>query len=185
MEEFIKKAVDMATTSGGQILLAIVVSVVGLLLVKLLVKIANVWADESKRKKFDLFIVAMMAIIVAITVVAVLLMAWIGIPIMSFLYGLDFEQFRELSYIMLAAGGVTAAIDFLYQIITVLRRQRVVMGLYLIVFALSVLILMLLINMVGLKGAVIGYLVVMAILAVLLVREYISQRLKFARASRR
>ena len=162
-----------------------ILMIVGLIYKPLLVKIANVWADESKRQKFDLFIVAMMAIIVVITVVAVLLMAWIGIPIMSFLYGIDFEQFRELSYIMLAAGGVTAAIDFLYQIITVLRRQRVVMGLYLIVFALSILILMLMINMVGLKGAVIGYLVVMAILAVLLVREYISQRLKFARASRR
>ena len=37
------------------------------------------------------------------------------IPVMSFLYGVDFEQFRGLCYIMLAAGGVTAAIDFLYQ----------------------------------------------------------------------
>ena len=87
--------------------------------------------------------------------------------------------------IMLAAGGVTAAIDFLYQIITVLRRQRVVTGLYLIVFALSVLILVLMINMVGLKGAVIGYLIVMTILLVLLVREYISQRIKLSRDSRR
>lgn len=60
------------------------------------------------------------------------MMATIGIPVMSFMYGVDFEQFRGLSYIMIAAGGVTAIIDFIYQVITVLRRQKSVMKLYVI-----------------------------------------------------
>jgi len=89
-----------------------------------------------------------------------------------------------LCYIMIAAGGVTAAIDFLYQVITVLRRQNVVLGLYLITFVLSLLVLTLMINMVQLKGAVIGYLIVMCILLVLLAREYITQRIGLGRGTR-
>ena len=147
----------------------------------MLVKMANVWADESRRGRFDLLIVAMVVLIVVITVVGMLFMGWIGLAIMSFMYGVDFTQFAQLQYIMLAAGGVTAAIDFLYQVITILRRQQVVMGLYLITFGFSLLVLILMITMMGLQGAVVGYLIVMSILLILLVREYIMQRLKFAR----
>ena len=148
----------------------------------MLVKMANAWADESRRSRFDLLIVAMVAFIVVITVIGIAFMAWVGIPLMSFLYGLDFSPYAQLSYIMLAAGGVTAAIDFLYQVITILRRQQVVMGLYLITFGFSLLVLILMVTMMELEGAVVGYLIVMAILLILLVREYITQRLKFARA---
>ena len=154
--------------------------VVGLIYKPMLVRIANMWADERRRKRFDMVILAMGGVILAITLISIGFMAWIGIPLMSILYGVDFEQFRELSYIMLAAGGLTACIDFLYQIVTVLRRQRGVVGLYLITFGLSLLILILMITMVGLKGAVIGYLLVMAILFVLLLREYIVQRRQFS-----
>ena len=158
---------------------------VGMIYKPLLVKLANVWADESRRKRFDIVIIAMIALIVGITVVGILFMNWIGIPIMSFMYGLDFEPFKQLSFIMLAAGGVTAAIDFLYQVITILRRQQVVLGLYLITFGFSLLVLILMTTMMQLQGAVVGYLIVMSILLILLVREYLTQRLKFSKGGRR
>ena len=116
-------------------------------------------------------------VIVALTGVTAFVMGWIGIPVMSFLYGLDFEQFRGLCFIMIAAGGVTAAIDFLYQVITVLRRQKSVMRLYVITFGFSLFVPILLVNFTGLPGAVIGYLIVMCILFVLLVGDYIGIRL--------
>ncbi len=147
----------------------------------LLVKMARLWADESRRRRFDIIIVAMMVLIVAITLVGALVMAWIGIPIMSFLYGIDFEPYRQLSIIMLAAGGVTAGIDFLYQIITILRRQRAVLSLYLITFGFSLLVLILMITMMQLEGAVVGYLIVMSILLILLIREYALQRIDYSR----
>ena len=158
---------------------------VGMIYKPLLVKLANVWADESRRKRFDLVIIAMIALIVGITVVGVLFMNWVGIPIMSFMYGVDFAPFKQLSFIMLAAGGVTAAIDFLYQVITILRRQQVVLGLYMITFGFSLLVLILMTTMMKLQGAVVGYLIVMSILLILLVREYVTQRLKFSKGGRR
>ena len=117
---------------------------------------------------------AVLAIIVALTFGVAAFMGTIGIPIMSFLYGVDFEQFRGLAYVMVATGGVCAAIDFLYQIITVLRRQKAVTRVYLLTLGFSLFVPPLLIGFTGLPGAVLGYLIVMCILLVLLVTEYLS-----------
>lgn len=154
---------------------------VGSIYKPLLVRMAQMWADAEKRRRFDLVILAIVAVVVVITLVVIFIMGWIGIPIMSFMYGIDFEQFRGLSYIMIAAGGVTAIIDFLYQVITVLRRQKSVMKLYVITFGFSLFVPILLIDFTGLPGAVIGYLIVMTILLVLLVWEYASIRIDLAR----
>ena len=154
---------------------------VGSIYKPLLVRMAEMWADAEKRSRFDLVILAIVGVVIVITLVVIVIMGWIGIPIMSFMYGVDFEQFRGLSYIMIAAGGVTAIIDFLYQVITVLRRQKSVMKLYLITFGFSLFVPILLIDFTGLPGAVIGYLIVMTILLVLLVWEYISIRVDLHR----
>ncbi len=154
---------------------------VGSIYKPLLVRMAQMWADAETRRRFDLVILAIVGVVVAITLAVIFVMGWIGIPIMSFMYGIDFEQFRGLSYIMIAAGGVTALIDFLYQVITVLRRQKSVMKLYLITFGFSLFVPILLIDFTGLPGAVIGYLIVMTILLVLLVWEYITIRIDLTR----
>ncbi len=143
----------------------------------MLLRMAAAWADPSKRKRFDLIIALMFLVIVAITAVMALIMGWFGLTLMGILYGIDFEPYRGLCYVMLAAGGVTAGIEFLYQVITVLRRQRAVTKLYLMTFGFSVFVPILLVNFTGLPGAVIGYLIVMCILLVLLVSEYASIRM--------
>lgn len=145
----------------------------------LLLRMAHQWADPEQRKKFDWTIVGIMAFIVVLTFIMMGVMGWIGLPIMSWLYGLDFGQFRGLCFIMLAAGGVTAAIEFIYQVITVLRRQNQLMRSYVIAFGFSLFVPILLIEFTGLPGAIIGYLIVMAILFVLLISEYVSIRLEF------
>lgn len=142
----------------------------------LLVRLAGVWQDESKRKRFNLILIGMLALIIGLTVVNVVVMAWIGIPVMSFLYGIDFEPYRGLSYIMLVTGGVTAAIDFLYQVITIMRRQKDVTTLYIVAFFFSLFVPILLVMFTGLPGAVLSYLIVMTLLFVLLVWEYIRIR---------
>ena len=143
----------------------------------LLLRMAAAWADPTKRKKFDLIIFVVFLVILAITGVMAFIMSWFGLTLMSILYGIDFEPYRGLCFVMLAAGAVTAGIEFLYQVITVLRRQRAVTKLYLITFGFSVFVPILLVNFTGLPGAVIGYLIVMCILLVLLVTEYASMRM--------
>lgn len=142
----------------------------------LLVRMAGVWQDTSKRRQFDLILVGLLLFVVALTAGFLAIMAWIGVPVLGVLYGIDFEPMRGLLYVMLVAGGVTAAIDFLYQVITVMRRQRDVTTLYVVTFGFSLLIPVLLVSFTGLPGAILSYLIVMSILLVLLVWEYFRIR---------
>ena len=141
-----------------------------------MLRLASIWSNPRKRRRFDMVVFAVMAVILGITVATALFMGSIGIPIMSFMYGVNFERFRNLALLMIAAGGITAAIDFLYAIITVLRRQDDVMKLYLIAFAASVVAPLILVATLKLMGAVLSYLLVMLLLLVLLVLEYINIR---------
>ena len=145
-----------------------------------LVRLARIWDDPEKHRRFDLLVLAMMGVIALITGGMALVMGTVGIPVMSFMYGIDFEQFRSLCLVMVATGGVCACIDFLYQIITVLRAQEQVSRLYLIAIAFAVPVSMLLVNFAGLAGAVVSSLVSMAILLVLLVTEYFTIRKRMA-----
>ena len=144
-------------------------------------RLASIWASPRRRRRFDLIIVAAMGVILAITVVMALVMHWIGLPVMSVLYGVDFGRFALLATLMVAAGGVTAAIDFLYAIITVLRRQEGVMRLYLIATVASFALSFVLVNFIGLTGAVVSYLGTMVLLLALLVLEYAHIRQAIAR----
>ena len=152
----------------------IIIMAIGFIYKPQLMRLAEIWADPKRRGRFDLIVLTVLAIIVALTGGVAVVMGTVGIPVMSFLYGVDFEQFRGLCYVMVATGGVCAAIDFLYQIITVLRRQKAVTRVYLLTLGFSLFIPPLLIGFTGLTGAVLGYLIVMCILLVLLVTEYLS-----------
>lgn len=151
-----------------------IIMVIGFVYKPQLMRLAEIWADPERRSRFDIIVLAVLLLIVALTGGVGVFMATVGIPIMSFMYGVDFEQFRGLCYVMIATGGVCAAIDFLYQIITVLRRQKAVTRVYLLTLGFSLFVPPLLIGFTGLPGAVLGYLIVMCILLVLLVTEYLS-----------
>ena len=145
----------------------------------MLVKMANVWHDPEKRRRFDLIILAVVLGIVVITAVMGLVMMGFGLSLLGFLYGLDFEPFRQISLIMLIAGGLTAGIDFLYQTITILRRQKDVMMAYVVALILALFTPMLLIQYAQLEGAILSYLIVMAVLFILMLWIYF--RVRFSR----
>lgn len=147
-----------------------------------LVRLARIWDDPEKRRRFDLLVLAMIGVIALTTGAMALFMGTAGIPLLGIMYGLDFEQFRSLVYVMVGTGGVCACIDFLYQIITVLRAQGEVTLYYGAAFVFSVPVSMLLVNFAGLSGAVVGSLVCMAILLLLLVLQYFTIRSRMAKA---
>lgn len=149
-----------------------------------LLRLANIWSNPRRRKRFDLIVLAMVGVIALITAGTLLFMGWLGIPVMSFMYGVDFENYRTAAYLMIAAGGVSAAIDFLYAIITVLRHQESATKPYLITFAFALVVPTALIWVMGLGGAVIGYLASMVLLLVLLAMEYYRIRLNLSQRNR-
>ena len=147
----------------------------------LLLRLAAAWENPDERRTFNIIMMAVFGAIIAVTVFNLIIMNWIGIPIMSVLYNTDFEQFRVLMNLMIVAGGITAAIDFIYQIITVQRRQNSVVKLYLITFAFSLIASFALINSIGLMGAVITYLAEMCLLLILIVLQFADISVKTRR----
>ena len=146
----------------------------------LLVRMAGIWADMRTRKRFDILVVAMLAVIVAITCGVCAVMWAVGAPVLGLLYGVDFEPYRGLIVVMVVAGGVSAAIDFIYQAVTLLRKQGSVTKLYIVTFGFSLFIPTLLVGFTGLPGAVLSYLIIMSFLLVLLVWEYLRIRIALA-----
>lgn len=151
----------------------------------LLVRMAGVWQDTSKRRRFDLIMVGILLVIVVITAIVWAIMAWVGIPVLNFLYGVDFAPYRGLLYLMLITGGITAAIDFLYQLITIMRRQKDVTVLFVMTFIFSLFIPFLLISYAQLEGAVLSYVIIEAILFILLAWDYFKIRRDLSKAHAR
>lgn len=150
----------------------------------LLLRLAEAQADPNGKRTFNLIMGSVLGSVVVVTLLMLGFMDWLGIPLLGLLYGLDFEQFRTLVHVMVVAGGLTAAIDFLYQVITIQRKQNAVMKLYLIAFVVSLLASLALINLFGLAGAVAAYALEMAVLFALLVVQIVRIRLKAQRAQR-
>ena len=147
-----------------------------------LLRLSQIWSSPRQRRKFDIVVVAFVGAIVVITGLMALFMGTVGIDLLGMLYGLDFERFRTLAYLMVIAGGITAAIDFLHAVITVLRHAKDVMRVYIVCFAASVVVPLILVNLLGLTGAAASYLGVMALLLTLQVIEYVRIRKRIARA---
>jgi len=152
--------------------------IVGFVYKPQLVRLASLWQDGTKRGAFDLVVVAMMAACVVVSLGLLLFMDTVGIPLSGILYNTDFERFRTAQNLMLVAGGLAAAIDFLFQILTVLREQAAAMRLYVLAFVVVTAASIILVRTTGFMGAVYAYLAVMVVLFVLLVLQYVMVRIK-------
>lgn len=151
-----------------------IVMATGIIYKPQLVRLTNIWNDPNQRGRFNVVIAAMCGVIALITAVVAGFMGWLGIPILSFLYGVDFEQFRPLVLLMVLSGGFSAAIEFFCQIIAVLRQQLSILPLYLVGLVVALVASNVLINALGLAGTVYTYISVTALLVVMLVARYVS-----------
>ncbi len=142
-----------------------------------LVRIANIWADPKKHMKFDLIVLTVLGVCVVVTLGGLIYAKFIAVPLNGIMYAADFEPYRGAQYLMMIAGGITAGIDFLFQILTVLRKQAQATRIYLLSTLLALIISPILIRVYQLEGAVYSYLAVMVVLFAALVVTYIMNRL--------
>ena len=143
-----------------------------------LVRLAGIWQDPDRRRRFDLIVIAMLGACVVVTLGMLAFAAVLGIPLASLLYAADFEPLRGAQYLMLVAGGFAAASDFLFQILTVLREQASATRIYLGAFAFVAIASNVLIRTSGFMGAVMAYLAVMVLLFSLLALQYVLARVR-------
>ena len=83
MNEFISKTIEIGTTSGGKVLLAIAVAVAGLLLIKLITKIINKNLEKSKLDETVKRVISKIVKILLYLVLLVGLIEILGVPMTS------------------------------------------------------------------------------------------------------
>lgn len=130
----------------------------------LLTDLTKYWIDKDM-KPFVKIVRNILLWILLLTIAAMIGSYLVGAQILGILNGISIMKYRmELVYVMLA-GGVSAVVTFLYYIITVMRKQRLLLVGYFAGFVAALIIPRFLVPRLELIGAVISYGVCMILLA--------------------
>ena len=109
----------------------------------------------------------LIALVVGITVVTLAAGAWLGIPVLSWLYDLELVPYRGVMLVLIGAGGFNAVSILFYYALMVMRKQKQIFTGYTISFIVSILAPVWLVRYMGIMGAAAAYMLVMLVLTML------------------
>ena len=92
----------------------------------------------SLLSQFNKLILRQIALILLLSVAAIIGGYLLGIPVLSLIYGVDLTDYKKSLVILLIGGGALAIVNFLQMIITVARKQKLLNIGYLLAFLLFV-----------------------------------------------
>ena len=112
--------------------------------------------------------------------IIILLGAILGIPFLTFLYGIELTEFKSSFVILLLGGWCTALSGFLNRILILLRKQNLLIFIYLLVAIGERVLAQNLVRRWELLGAACAYFLGMLLLVVLMlgVMEHIRRKVK-------
>lgn len=145
----------------------IIYMLTGFVFKPMLVTMAEYWNGNKKMQLVSL-VKKVFVIVFALTGLGMGAVYLLGIPILSFVFGVNLSGYQWHAACMIAAGGVTAIINFLYYVLTVMRKQRSLMITYVLAFVLSLVLPSLFVAKWEIWGACLSYLVVVSGLAIML-----------------
>lgn len=96
-------------------------------------KMALLW-HEGKFTQFKNLIWKQAGLIVLLSMVAVLGGYFLGIPVLSLLYGVNLKEYKTALVILLIGGGALAFVNFFQMIITIVRKQNLLIVGYMFAF---------------------------------------------------
>lgn len=131
----------------------------------LLTPMAMAW-EEKDRKKFSGIIKKSMIWIGILTVGAVVGAYLLGIFFLNLLSGLDLSPYRIELVIVMLGGSMNAVITVLYYVLAVMRKQKWILIGYSIGFCVAIILTPFLVKLFGITGAVVAYVIPMAITAI-------------------
>lgn len=125
--------------------------------VPLLTMFRRLWTDGS-RALFARRCLLVCAWLLGMTAAVVAAGAWLGIPVLQWLYAVDLSGRRAVLLVVLVGGGFNSLATFLWNMLIVMRRQKEILCGDLISFAFALAAVPLLISRWGLMGAAASYL---------------------------
>ncbi|MDE7310324.1 MAG: lipopolysaccharide biosynthesis protein [Eubacterium sp.] len=120
---------------------------------------------ESRARKQELILLAIITLCLAAADL-------VGIPVLSALYGTDLNAYKAEFLILLLGGGMFAYVGYYCVLLTIMRRQSLVMYGYIGVSVLAFFMFHVIVKYYGILGAAIFYTVLMTLLAVFFYFSY-------------
>lgn len=123
--------------------------------------------EQGEYKAFAKLVAVLVATAVGIMVVTLGAGAWLGIPVLSWLYDIELAPYKSVMLVLIAAGGFNAVSILFYYALTVMRLQKEIFAGYTITFVVSIILPIVMVKAMGIAGAGTSYLIVMMLLTVL------------------
>lgn len=122
----------------------------------MLTPMANYW-NEKNRKEFVKIVKNAMIWITILTIGAVIGAYLLGIWFLNIISGLDLSAYRMELVIVMLGGSVNAIITVCYYVLTVMRKQFLILAGYGVGFCIALIVPKILVKSYGLRGAVAAY----------------------------
>ena len=133
-----------------------------------LVELAEYW-NKGDVDKLKTYFRRQLIIVFMIGAIIILFSAFIGTQVLSIFYGIDLNAYRIQFLVLLIGGTMTAIVDFCNNMITIIRKQKFLLWIYGIIFALAFVFTGLIVKKMMLMGAAISYSGLLCVQAVLMV----------------
>jgi|LSQX01.1.fsa_nt_gb O-antigen/teichoic acid export membrane protein len=134
----------------------------------LLTHMADLWTNLKVKELLNTILKLLTGIIV-LTIVVLLGGYFLGIPILSFVYGVDLRYYKSELMILLLGGGFGASVWLLNNVLTTMRKQKGLLLGYLIVSIITSVLSPILVREDAITGAALSYLCSIGILFVILI----------------
>lgn len=133
----------------------------------LLNTLASLWMKDDRRAFFGILAKGLL-VVAGVTAVALLAGYWLGIPVLSFIYGIDLGGYRPELMVLLVGGGFNAAAVIGYYGLVTMRCQKAVLVGYGAAALMAFVSVGPAITAGGLWGAAVLYTCLMALLSLIL-----------------
>lgn len=131
-----------------------------------LVNLANDWRDD-RYEKFNKRVCRQYVIILGLTLICAIGAYVLGIPILSVIYGVQLDKYRNELLILMIAGGALAFVGYTSVLLTIMRKQQLLLYNMIVITALAIIGFGRIVQRTGMMGGVKYYLFLMILLAIL------------------
>ena len=136
--------------------------------VPLYTRIARLWSNGDI-KHFKKMILKVLSLVFVISLVIIMVAYLLGIPVLEFIYGVRLDDYKNAFMILMVAGCITGLNAVLEFIVTVLRKQRYILFVYIVSLICAQLTIYPLMNKFGFVGSTLDYLLGIGTISILLI----------------
>ncbi|MDY5110096.1 lipopolysaccharide biosynthesis protein [Faecalicoccus sp.] len=136
--------------------------------VPLYTKIARFWSNGDI-KQFKKMILKVVSLVFLISLLIIIGAYFLGVPVLQLIYGVKLDGYKGAFMILMLAGCLTGLNAVLVFIVTVLRKQRYILFVYIVSLICSQIMISPLMKNFGFVGSTLDYLLGIVIISILLV----------------